>query len=271
MPNKFPCFVFVALTGFGMARVAFAGDCVAVGGWNFSLSLGAGVRTNPLALGKDIPLLVVPQLSYYGKRFFLDNLDLGVTIVEGGSNTLSLVASPGYDRVFFIRGDLQNLFVSGFGNDAAASPFRTPDTGIELKLRSPQFTFLAGPEWTFMAGPVSGQLDILHGVTGRHHGNELRAAVAIPLLQSRQSVTASVGLTWKSARLVDYYYGVDLIYRPGPALTPFLKLRYTRPLKKKWQLTAFVHYERLGHGIADSPLVDQRDVVTVFAGATYKF
>ena len=30
-----------------------SGDCVAVGKWNFSVSLGAGVRTNPVAGAKD--------------------------------------------------------------------------------------------------------------------------------------------------------------------------------------------------------------------------
>ena len=48
-------------------------ECVAVGGWNFSVALGAGVRTNPLVNGQGLPLVVVPQVSYYGERFFLDN------------------------------------------------------------------------------------------------------------------------------------------------------------------------------------------------------
>jgi outer membrane protein len=90
-------------------------DCVAVGQWNFSVGLGAGIRTNPLVGGKDIPLVVVPQLSYYGKRFFIDNLDFGFTVAEHGGNTFSLIATPGYDRVYFYRTDLQNFFI-GFPN-----------------------------------------------------------------------------------------------------------------------------------------------------------
>src|SRR5690242_12944595 len=45
-------------------------DCVAVGGWSFSISLGAGVRTNPVVNEPKIPLVIIPQFSYYGKRFF---------------------------------------------------------------------------------------------------------------------------------------------------------------------------------------------------------
>ena len=92
---------------------ASSDECVPVGGWSLSVALGAGVRTNPVVHAKDIPLIVVPQFSYYGKRFFIDNLDPGFTLFEGETNTVSLIASPGYDRVFFYRSDLQNIFIGG--------------------------------------------------------------------------------------------------------------------------------------------------------------
>src|SRR5882757_7738292 len=57
-------------------------DCAAVGHWNLSVGLGLGSRTNPVLGASDIPLVVVPKLSYYGKRFFLDNLDIGVALYE---------------------------------------------------------------------------------------------------------------------------------------------------------------------------------------------
>ena len=69
-------------------------DCVAVGHWNFSLSLGVGVRTNPVVHGSDIPLVVIPQFSYYGKRVFIENLDLGVTLVDRGLISLKGIAQP---------------------------------------------------------------------------------------------------------------------------------------------------------------------------------
>src|SRR5580698_5916370 len=159
-------------------------DCVAVGQWNVSVGLGAGIRTNPLVGGKDIPLVVIPQFSYYGKRFFIDDLDLGFTLAENDTNTLNLVASPGYDRVFFYRSDLQNIFVGGFPTgfgDAALAlpaervPSNTPNA-IQVPPRSRGITYLAGPEWTFKLDGVSGQLDLLHDVTGQDDGTEIRAA-----------------------------------------------------------------------------------------------
>ena len=87
----------------------------------------------------------------------------------------------------------------------------------------------SGPEWTFGYGALTGQLNALREVTGEHDGYEVRAALAAPLLRSKGSLVASAGLTWKSAELVRYYYGVDELYEPGSALSPFVKLRYALP------------------------------------------
>lgn len=260
-----------------------AADCVAVGGWNFSVSLGAGVRTDPVVHEGTIPLVVIPRFSYYGKRFFIDDLDAGVTLLDTEQTSVSLIASPGYDRVFFYRSDPQNVFVTGINafnaNVGPITPLvrNNPDgtttvvPAVKFPPRSRQWTYLAGPEWTFKYGTVTGQLDLLHEITGHHHGDEIRAALGIPLSHVGGSWTGNVGLTWKSAAVVNYYYGASEIYDPGPALNPFIKLAFARPLKGKWKLTAFVEYERLGKSIAESPIVNERGVTTTFVGATYSF
>ncbi len=254
-------------------------DCVAVGHWNFSVALGAGVRTNPLVHGTDIPLVIIPQFSYYGKRVFIENLDVGVTLVEGNTQTFNLVASPGYDRVFFYRTDLQNIFLGGLpGSNAGAGGANTSETpGSPAKnpqafpSRPRQVTYLAGPEWTFKTDGVSAQVDFLHEITGRNHGDEVRAALAVPMTGARNPITATVGLTWKSAAIVNYYYGAPNVYEGGSAVDPFFKLGYTRQLTHHWRLTALAQYEYLGKAIAASPIVAQHYVATVFAGATYEF
>jgi len=253
-----------------------SGDCVAVGNWNFSVALCAGIRTNPVAHGADIPLLVIPQFSYYGKHVFIENLDAGVTLAEGNTHTLSLIATPGYDRVFFYRSDLQNLFVGGlpsaggsFGGSAVQPSRQTTQTPFPSRPR--QITYLAGPEWTFRYHHMTGQVDLLHEITGHHHGDEIRAALAVPVSESKNPLTVSLGLTWKSAAIVNYYYGAPNVYEGGSVVNPFLKLAYTHPLTSRWRFTALAHYEFLGKGIADSPIVAQHYVATAFVGTTYEF
>lgn len=246
-------------------------DCVVVGEWDLTLSLGAGTRTNPVQGNSDIPLVVIPQISYYGKRFFLENLELGFTLHETDANTFNLIATPGYDRVFFYRGDLQNIFVTGAaGLVSAPESNKDLPMSAEYPVRRRHTTYLAGPEWIFNYGRVIGQLDALYEVTGEHDGYEVRAAVAAPIIQSKGSLVVSTGLTWKSSQLVRYYYGVEGLYEPGSAVNPFVRLGYSLPLADRWSLNAFAHYEHLGSAIADSPIVSDQGVTTVFAGIVFK-
>jgi outer membrane protein len=273
--------IWAILAGFAQAQAATdyeddckgpAEDCVAIGRWNFSVALGAGVRTNPLVHGKDIPLVLIPQLSYYGKRFFMDNLDFGFTLAERGPNTFNLIATPGYDRVYFYRSDLQNFFI-GFPYTPSSPVLESPSTpgAIKVSPPAPRITYLAGPEWTFKYGTVSGQLDLLRDATGQNSGDEIRGALGIPLLTSTGTVSANIGFTWKSAATVNYYYRVPLLYSGSAAFDPFIRLGYTLPLSSKWRFNAFAEYERLGNGIADSPIVAEHRVATVFMGAIYTF
>jgi outer membrane protein len=244
-------------------------DCVVVGKWNVSLALGAGVRSNPLVHGQDLPLVVVPQISYYGKRFYIDNLDVGFTAVDGETNTLSLIASPGYDRIFFYRSDLQNIFVN-LGGGAGTNP-PVPPTRVPFPSRSRPITYLAGPEWTLNYHGIIGQFDVLREVTGHNHGEEVRAAIKLPVTRSTGALSATIGLTWQSAAIVNYYYGAPGIYESGSALRPFLKLGYTRPLGPGWRLEGIAQYEHLANAIADSPIVAHDYVVTCFLGFVHAF
>ncbi len=261
-----PILILIAL---GLCRAAAAdsgceapsSECTPVGEWDFTLSLGAGTRTNPVANNSDIPLVLVPQISYYGKRVFLENLELGFTLHEGPSQMVNVIATPGYDRVFFHRNDPQNIFVP-FSEAAPAN--------VQFRVSDRHTTYLAGLEWMVHRGDFVGQVDALYEVTGRHHGAELRAAVARSFTAGRGDLSATTGLTWKSAEIVDHYYGVDAAYRPDAALNPFLKLEYGLPLSDRWRLRAFAHYEHLDDEIADSPLVSDDRVVTAFAGFVLK-
>jgi outer membrane protein len=241
-------------------------DCVAVGDLEVSVSVGYGTRTNPVAGRDDIPLFVLPQVSYYGKRFFLESLEPGVTLYESDAHTFNLIASPGFDRVFFNRKDLQNVIVPL----AAGAPSFGPQDVQQFEVGRRHTTYLAGPEWMFRHDDFIGQVSALYEVTGRHKGYEVRAAVSAPLVQRKQSLVVNTGLTWKSAETVAYYYGVPGLYRPDGALSPFIKLNYALPLSDRWTFTAFVHYEHLDGSIVDSPIVSDREVVTAFAGFNFK-
>ncbi len=252
---------------------AASDDCVAVGELDIAVSIGYGTRTNPIGGKSDIPLFAIPSVSYYGKRFFLESLEPGFTLFEGARHTFNLIATPGYDRVFFDRNDPQNVIVNGSLGMFSGDPLvegAPPEEQPEVRPHRRRTAYFAGPEWLFTHPRFIGQLNALYEVTGRHDGYELRAAVSTPLVQAQNSVVLSGGGTWKSEETVDYYYGVRGLYEAGSAFCPFVKLSFARPLSDRWTLNAFVHYEHLGNAIADSPIVADSGVVTAFAGFTFK-
>jgi outer membrane protein len=278
-----PTFAAVLFATFGQVAIAQSScrapsaDCVVVGQLDISLGIGYGERSNPIVGNSDIPLVLLPQISYYGERFFLENLEFGFTLYEGAHHTFNVIAAPGYDRVFFFRDDLQNIFVTGSTLAINVPPYEMPpivDQGGEISreyvISGRHTTYLAGPEWLFHFGDFIGQIGALKEVTGEHNGYEVRAAIAAPVVQSVSSLVVSAGLTWKSRELVKYYYGVDDLYEPGSALNPFIKLGFARPLSERWTLSAHVHYERLDGAIADSPIVVEDSVTTFFAGFVFK-
>lgn len=111
-------------------------DCVAIGQWQFNLGVGLGVRLNPLVAGDDTPLLVLPEVSYYGRRFFLRNLDMGFTLVETARHQLNLLATPSYDQMYFNRWDPLNLTFAGgastVSSHASAAPPANQYTDINV-------------------------------------------------------------------------------------------------------------------------------------------
>src|SRR5262245_26679372 len=147
-------------------------DCIAVGDLQVSLSFGYGTRTNPVVGRDDIALFVIPYLSYYGKRFFLESLEPGVTLYESDAHTFNLIATPGYDRVFFSRNDPQNIIVPfaasapppGFGGQVVEDQDQTFTVGQR------HTTYFAGPEWLFRHREFIGQVSALYEFTGRHKG-----------------------------------------------------------------------------------------------------
>lgn len=103
---------FAAGVSANAACTAESTDCVEVGKWQISVAVGAGVRTNPVLDRKDIPLLVLPEVSYTGERFFIQNLDFGFILLENEAHRLNFLATPSYDQVFFHRWNPSNFVVS---------------------------------------------------------------------------------------------------------------------------------------------------------------
>ncbi|MFO1389335.1 MipA/OmpV family protein [Cellvibrio sp.] len=252
--------------------------------WQFSVALGLGVRTNPVMDNKDIPLLVLPQFSYQGDRFFIQNLDLGFRLAENNTQALNLLVTPSYDQIFFNEWDISNFVDrSSLGNMSAAvkdSPSREDNNRSidKSRLHDRDMAALAGLEYNRSIYDLNVQLQAFHEVTGYYDGNELRLGLSKDLGLGKHDVKLTIGANWQDSATINYFYGLpekdspgNFSYRPMAGLTGLLRFDWSYELDEHWSLRFFTSYRHLSHSISNSPLVTQNNVITVFAGGVYHF
>ncbi len=239
--------------------------------WQLGIALGYGIRTNPLVLSDEIPIAVDLDIAWFGDRFFFDNGDLGFTFADNDYVTASLVGRFNSDRVFFGKTDTE--FVTA-GLDGAALPTETllevPDrdyageVGLEL---------LTGGRWGRL------QLSAHHDVSGTHEGYEIYADYGRGFRQQRWYFEPSIGLSYKSAALNDYYWGVrpdesSLAlpeYEAGSGVNLHGRLMLGYQLNRNWRFALVAEAERLNDEAFASPIVVDRTVYGYFAGFGYRF
>lgn len=304
-------------------------DCVAVGQWQFSVGVGLGGRTNPLLDGDDIPIVLLPEVSYYGERFFFDTTSLGYTLYEDRQHLLNMVATIGLDSMYFSDISVGNFVIEGTGGgfnagglvvsdslqggdqDIELAPptddTRTPNTndidgpneffhkvqctaesgdpgvrdGFQLEqIATRNMAGLAGVEYSFLLNATQVSVQALQDFTGVHDGQEVRFGIDQRWFAGRNQFALAGGFVWQSARVVDYYYGIDerdvgyneaYYYQAGDAVTPYVRADWVRPLTPSWTLQFTLHQKWLGSAIKNSPIVEDNTSTTVFFGGVYHF
>jgi outer membrane protein len=254
--------------------------------WRLGAALGYGERTNPLIQSDDIPVVVDLDIAYFGDRWFFDNGDLGVELLDNRLFTTNLVARVNSDRAFFSKTNTRyvtySLFAGGF-TSAIADPNTgqplAPTQALPLKPPKRAYAVEAGLETLFSGEWGQATLHAFRDVSGTHDGYEIAADYSYRITRGRLSLSPSAGLSWKSAALSDYYWGVHkdesgitlARYQARGGLGWEAGLRANYYLTKSVRLAVSANYERLQHSIAMSPLVERDYVFGYFAGLGWQF
>jgi len=239
--------------------------------WRLGAALGYGVRTNPLVQSDDIPIIVDVDIAWFGDRWFFDNGDLGLTMADNDAVTASLVARINSDRVFF--GNTDTRFVA-FDLEGApltqAVEFTPPDRDYAVELG---VEMLADGTWGAL------QFSAFHDVSSTHEGFELYANYSYGWRDQRLYIEPSIGASYKSADLNNYYWGVtddeaDVVVAPylvEAGLNWQARLMVGYQLSRHWGLSLVAEYERINDEAAASPIVKDRNVLGYFTGLVYRF
>lgn len=253
--------------------------------WQFSIGLGFGVRTNPVMDNDNIPLIVLPQLSYQGERFFIQNLDFGYALFQKDAQQLNLLLTPSYDQIFFNEWDVSNyinqstLASAAVADKSSPSLESTNNRAIDKsRLHDRHMAALAGAEYRHNFYDVDFQVQVLREVTGYYDGSELRFALSKNISTGKHDVKLTAGANWQSAVTINYFYGLpeaespgNYAYKADAGVTGLLRFDWSYQLDEHWSLRFFTSYRHLSHSISNSPLVTQNNVITAFAGGVYHF
>jgi len=256
--------------------------------WRIGAALGYGLRSNPLIQSDDIPIAIDLDLAWFGDRWFFDNGDLGVELIDNSAFTTNLVARLNSDRAFFSKTNTKYVTFSvmpggmtgALFNPVTGEPVPTEDAPPQpLKPPERDYAIELGFETLFSGEWGQATLRAFHDVSGTHHGYEISADYSYRIARGRFSLSPLLGVSWKSAELSDYYWGVH------PEEASFTLRQYDAKaglgwevgvsanyyLTKSMRLALSANYEELQHSVAMSPLVEDDHVTGYFAGLAWQF
>ena len=267
-------------------------QCAPVNEWELSLAIGAGVLTNPLNGGSNIPLILIPNVSYYGEKIFFENNALGYSIYDSNDFSLSAISLINRENSFFNRWHPSNIFVPSMAEASTQDPsFIGEATDEDRSSLNVDLEEIADREWALDAG-VQGNwfispkshltMQVLHDINKTYNGfngkiefNHYFNAFDITNLNWR----ITTGVNWLSHQQVDYYYGLDkedniakrYFYQGKSALNPYIKIHSVYKLNHNWRLTFTARSEFLSKSITNSPLVEDKVLETIFLGVVYAY
>lgn len=210
----------------------------------WSLAVTGRTQSSPYK-DKDYHSDLVPLIAYSGETLFLAGTKAGVHLFKNDdwrANSWVAYRFGGYDEKDSTSGYLAGMKRDD-GIDAGIDITRVTDLG--------DFTFDAASD---IASKANGQVLSLYWSRKYEHGQWM--------------VLPWVGSSWYSADFNRYYYGVEASEvrpdRPLYSADEAFSFRIGSDLRYRidhiQHLTLNIEYERLGKAIADSPLVDERDI-----------
>ncbi|MBU3020923.1 MipA/OmpV family protein [Aestuariibacter sp. A3R04] len=273
-------FIFVTFRGYA-DDTCEPDACVAADSFRFALAIGYGQRTNPLRNGDNQNLVLIGDFAWYGKAFYIDNLEIGYQWHEG--NALSVNTYITYDREarpfhFFDGFDASPLDMFTASEIISSPGGVTSRISIESLARRNNGVH-GGVRLNASHGDNVVRLAVEHDLANVHQGIKVQLTYRYRMKFADWLVSVGPQITWHDAAFNDYYYGISardtadsrLWYTSSSGFRPGANFSLTKQLNSQWGVLFFARYQHLPSSLTRSPIVDQNHIRTVFAGLTYAF
>lgn len=258
--------------------------CIDENSWQLGLAVGLGGRTNPLVDGDAIPFIVLPDIAYYGESFYFDNGELGIQFFPNKYSSIDAYIAPNVERANFTFWHASNIFIPAASFATASDqPFPSglsADLEISVDdISRRKWALDAGLRWQWHAQQHQLRLSIATDISGVHGGAHAIAEYRYRVLINNWQLSVSPHVKWMSAKLTDYYYGVnstdtaipELIYNAKQGLQYGLSANASYPINDQWHWLTRASLTQLHSGMHKSPLVEKSYVMSAFVGIAYRF
>jgi len=155
-----------------------------------------------------------------------------------------------------------------------------PDASAELTGMKPRdltldagFSITTGDAWGIA------NLKVMADALGKHEGYEVSVAYQYPIQLERWTIVPSIGVNLPSAKLVDYYYGVQITeatagrpsYSGRSVVNTSVGVNLMYEVNSHWQVIGGAEYIHLGSGITDSPIIERDHDAGLYSAVVYHF
>jgi outer membrane protein len=259
-------------------------ECLFPNSWQLSVAVGVGVRTNPLVDGDNVPLLILPDIAWYGEAAYFDNGELGYQWYEEDTHAFETFVHLDAERSFFSFWDPANIFLPLDTSFVSSPDFDNPEQAAPLEvskndIASRKWAINGGVRWHIYQKNSEWLLSLETDVTSVHNGSKLNLSYQQRWQLGNWRVAMTPSLIWKSDKLVDYYYGVSsrdkvdstLYYRANGGWQTKLAFTAQTQLTEHWMWLFMGSYQTLHSGMTDSPLIQEKDIKSIFIGLAYRF
>ena len=260
-----------------------AEGCVASEQFQLSVALGAGQRSNPLYDGDSFPMLILPDFSYYTDTWFIDNGTLGYSLVQNDQFAASVVMRLNSEKGYFQRWFAGNVITMNSAGallppEVEIGTEKTMSTVSVEQVKKRPTAVDAGLQFNWFGEQWQSRLNLWQDINSKYQGQNASLSWSRYWPLAGGQFDLSTTLYWKSAKLIDTYYGVgdDELYYLGrydgrAGWQPELRLGWQKALNSRWSVLTFYRYLHLDDAMTDSPLVQDDSVQTWFVGMVYRF
>lgn len=292
------------MTAFLACHMAYADDtachestnCINANSWQLAVALGAGIRLNPLQDGDNIPLVVIPDVAYYGENWYWDNTEAGYQWQQTEKWSVETFLRINAEKSLFSFWHSENILTNTLDTVAAVaegdqeaivgdSPVDDPDAPPSFKnvsidlIADRDWALDAGIRFHYLHGNSAWSLTLLTDASDLHHGHQVNLSHNRFYQWGGWQIQPTFSLQWKSSQLTDYYYGLGprdnlptaLFYKGKSGWQPALRVVLTKPINAQWNWLIMSSYQHLHKGMRRSPIVRKNSVITAFAGVSYRF